>query len=56
MRFTCSLLVASLFCSVALGQTLDPLEAIESKPGVAELGKRMFYDRRLSGDTSLSCS
>lgn len=56
MRFACSLVVASLFCSAALGQSLTPLEAIESKPGVAELGKRMFYDRRLSGDTSLSCS
>ncbi|MEM9641528.1 MAG: cytochrome c peroxidase [Pseudomonadota bacterium] len=34
----------------------DPIEPMDVDPALAELGKRMFYDPRLSGDTSLSCS
>ena len=34
----------------------DPLKPMDVKPELAELGKRMFYDARLSGDTTLSCS
>ncbi len=29
---------------------------MEVKPALADLGKRMFYDTRLSGDTTLSCA
>ncbi|MEM8812268.1 MAG: cytochrome c peroxidase [Pseudomonadota bacterium] len=32
------------------------LNPIEVKPEVAALGKRLFYDTRLSGDTTLSCA
>ena len=47
-------LVPLLFFSLVV--RASPLEPIESKPGIAELGKRLFFDRRLSGDTSKSCA
>jgi len=37
-------------------EAVTPLELLEVDAARAELGKRMFYDVRLSGDTSLSCS
>ncbi|NSX55654.1 cytochrome-c peroxidase [Parasulfitobacter algicola] len=37
----------------AAQQGIEPLEV---KAELAELGKRLFYDTRLSGDTSLSCA
>ena len=40
----------------AAAADFGPLEPLEVKPELAELGKRMFYDRRLSGDTSLACA
>ncbi|MDW3221743.1 MAG: cytochrome c peroxidase [Paracoccaceae bacterium] len=49
-------------CVLVLGagagnaQDVTPDPAIEVDAARAELGKRMFYDTRLSGDTSLSCS
>ena len=33
-----------------------PIAPAEVPPALAELGKRLFYDVRLSGDTSLSCA
>jgi len=33
-----------------------PLAPLEVNPARAELGKRLFYDARLSGDTSMSCA
>ena len=32
------------------------LETLEAPPALANLGKRLFYDERLSGDTSLACA
>ncbi len=37
-------------------EPFGPVKALETKPALVELGKRLFYDPRLSGDTSLSCS
>lgn len=37
-------------------EAVTPLEPLEVDAARAELGKRMFYDTRLSGDTTLSCS
>ena len=37
-------------------EAVTPLPPFEVNPARAELGKRLFYDARLSGDTSLSCS
>lgn len=42
--------------SVAFAQDAGPIPPIEVDPARAELGKRLFYDVRLSGDTTLSCS
>lgn len=54
-------LMLTLACTVlagcsALAQDSGKLKPMEVKPELAELGKRMFYDTRLSGDTTLSCS
>ena len=40
----------------ALAQDSGPLIPMDVKPELAELGKRMFYDSRLSGDTTLACA
>ncbi|NNE88067.1 MAG: photosynthetic protein synthase I [Silicimonas sp.] len=40
----------------ATAQDVTPDPAIEVNAARAELGKRMFYDTRLSGDTSLACA
>lgn len=37
-------------------EAVTPLEPLEVDAARAELGKRMFFDTRLSGDTTLSCS
>ena len=53
-------LLAACLCAVALSTSADepgpvpPVEDID--PALAELGKRLFFDRRLSGDASLSCA
>ncbi|MEM8647710.1 MAG: cytochrome c peroxidase [Pseudomonadota bacterium] len=36
-------------------EDFGPVKPLEVKPELAELGKRLFYDTRLSGDTSLAC-
>ena len=40
----------------AVAQDAGPIPPMEVKPELAELGKRMFYDTRLSGDTTLACA
>ncbi len=37
-------------------EDFGPVKPLEVKAELAALGKRLFYDNRLSGDTSLSCS
>ena len=34
----------------------DPIQPLDVAPALAELGKRIFYDVRLSGDTTPSCA
>lgn len=34
----------------------DPIKPIEVKPALADLGKRLFFDPRLSGDANSSCA
>lgn len=53
----------SAFCAMAIllpnfasAEDVLPLEPIVVKPALAELGKRIFYDVRVSGDTSLACA
>ncbi len=47
-----------LFASPMQGTAEDfgPVLAIEVKADVAELGKRLFFDPRLSGDATISCA
>ncbi|MEM8569524.1 MAG: cytochrome c peroxidase [Pseudomonadota bacterium] len=40
----------------AFAQDSVPIQPLEVNPARAELGKRIFYDTRVSGDTSLSCA
>ena len=50
-------LSALLMGSSALAQeAVTPEPPIDVTPDLAELGKRLFYDTRLSGDASLSCA
>ncbi len=51
-----ALAVTALVRAPALAQETGPLQPIDVKPALAELGKRMFYDTRLSGDTTLACA
>ncbi len=51
-----AVLVAMLAAGAAHAQDVTPDPAISVDEARAELGKRMFYDTRLSGDTSLSCA
>ena len=51
-----ALAVPALVGAAALAQETGPLQPIDVKPALADLGKRMFYDTRLSGDTSLACA
>ena len=50
-------LSALLMGSAAMAQeAVTPEPPMDVKPAQAELGKRLFYDTRLSGDTNLSCA
>ena len=40
----------------ALADSGGAIAPKEAPPALAELGKRLFYDERLSGDTSLACA
>ena len=51
-----ALLAVAFAGSAALAQDVGPLKPMDVKPELAELGKRMFYDTRLSGDTTLACA
>jgi len=53
-----TLVVGALFAggTAWAQEVVTPLQPLEVNPAQAELGKRLFYDTRLSGDTSLSCS
>lgn len=42
--------------TVAKADDFGPVKALDVKPELANLGKRLFFDERLSGDTSLSCA
>ena len=42
--------------SAALADAGGAIAPKEAPPALAELGKRLFYDERLSGDTSLACA
>ncbi len=58
------LLVATLLTAIFLTMSIESSRAddpgsvpeLEVKDALAELGKRLFFDPRLSGDASLSCS
>ncbi len=56
MRFIACAVIVTLAATAAAAQERIPLDPIEVKPALAELGKRMFYDTRLSGDTTLACA
>ena len=48
---------AFLMSSGALAQeAITPEPPLDVDPAVAELGKRLFYDTRLSGDATLACA
>lgn len=50
-------LSAFLMNSGALAQeAITPEPPLDVDPAIAELGKRLFYDTRLSGDTTLACA
>ena len=51
-----ALAISALVSAPALTQEVGPLKPMDVKPALAELGKRMFYDTRLSGDTTLACA
>ncbi|QBF32518.1 cytochrome-c peroxidase [Thalassococcus sp. S3] len=57
MLSRCLLTGVLLLSSAAAAQeAVTPEEALEVDAARAELGKRLFYDTRLSGDTTLSCA
>lgn len=56
MRLVLALAVAAVVSFPALSQDAGPIKPMDVKPALAELGKRMFYDTRLSGDATLACA
>jgi len=56
MRSLLTLAMVALISASVLAQEPGPIEPMDVKPALAALGKRMFYDQRLSGDTSLACA
>ena len=56
MRLKFALVITALAGSAALAQGVGPIKPMAVNSALAELGKRMFYDTRLSGDTTLSCA
>ncbi len=57
MRRFAVLVVFAVFATTAwAGGEFGPVPLIEVNPDRAALGKRLFFDPRLSGDQSLSCS
>ncbi len=56
MKYLIAMVFSALVGIPALAQDAGPLIPMDVKPAIAELGKRMFYDPRLSGDTTLACA
>lgn len=56
MRLTASLAALLVATSAAWSADQSAVQPLEVNAELAELGKRLFYDTRLSGDTNLSCS
>ena len=56
MRLTASIAALLLATTAAWSADQGPVTPMEVNPELAELGKRLFYDERLSGDTNLSCA
>jgi len=56
MRSVLSALAALLMAFPVAAQDFGPVTPPKVDPELAELGKRLFFDSRLSGDTSLSCA
>lgn len=53
LSFVCG---AAMAATTAFAQDVTPEPPLDVDAARAELGKRLFYDTRLSGDTSLSCA
>lgn len=49
-------MLAGSFAIPGLAQEFGPVPKIEVNAAKAELGKRLFFDARLSGDAAISCS
>ena len=57
MRSFAVLLISAMCAATAwAADGFGPVPPVNVKPAVAELGKRLFFDPRLSGDTTLSCA
>ncbi|KZL05132.1 Cytochrome c551 peroxidase precursor [Pseudovibrio axinellae] len=56
MRLLVGMSIALMTSTAAFATDLGPVAKIEQNPALVELGKRLFYDSRLSGDTNFSCS
>ena len=55
MRYLIAL-VAMFVAMPVSAEGFGPVPSIEVKAARAELGKRLFFDRRLSGDAAISCA
>ncbi len=58
-RWLCATALAGALGAVptlASGQEIGPVQAPEFDAAKAELGKRLFFDRRLSGDAAIACA
>ena len=54
VAFIAAIMVAS---NAGFGaEKFAPVAPIKVKPALAELGKRLFFDKRLSGDAAISCA
>ncbi|MDA8239420.1 MAG: cytochrome-c peroxidase [Nitrospiraceae bacterium] len=62
MVFILLVMLPGLFCNPALAGGLEPLGSVPvpennpQTPGKIELGKKLFFDRRLSGDGTMNCT
>ena len=56
MKLMLTFAITVLAGSSALAQDTGPIKPMDVKPALAELGKRLFYDTGLSGDTTLACA
>ena len=46
----------AFFASTGLAADIGPLPQLKTDAPKAELGKRLFFDKRLSGDIAISCA